>query len=154
MAPKINIFPVFMAGHKLRLAYNRELLDDSQLTEPKNIVIWIEEFEKTLSQMGLSNRGILSRREILNWLVKNINAQENLEKYIKEIGEVYQFLKQIDQFNFTSTTSKLFVLDQEDSPEEEFQDSHCWVVGVALVGDARQFAHQGCPLSGRLTYCD
>ena len=62
---------------------------------------------------------MLSRREILNWLVKNINAQDNLEKYIKEIGDIYQFLKQIDLFNFTSTVSKQFVLELEDHSEPQ-----------------------------------
>jgi hypothetical protein len=69
--------------------------------------------------MGLEGRGVLSRREILNWLVKNINAQDNLEKYIKEIGDIYQFLKQIDLFNFTSTVSKQFVLELEDHSEPQ-----------------------------------
>ena len=37
MAPKINMLPVFLAGQKLKFAYNKELLDDSQINDPKNI---------------------------------------------------------------------------------------------------------------------
>ena len=108
------MLPVFMASYKLKLTHNKELLDDSEINDPKNIVLWIEEFETSLAKMGLENRGVLSRREILNWLVKSINSQNSLEDFIKEIGDIYQFLKQIDLFNFTSSMSKCFVMELED----------------------------------------